>query len=254
MHSKSDFHLETFGDPGWNLTVSNQQTYSEGGDLNDLIQKVDINLPLDLKSIDLAVIRNWYLVVATNEEWFHKDTFYLTKIGSSYKAMVNIDYIFDDYEIDFDLALNGIKSFVDSLHLKSQMTMNGELEIHFESSSIVDMISNINSLLTKYPARKIQLTLEKNWDLFLNRLSLVIEPVNLPQQFRIPSEANLFQLLEFSIDNLQHRAGKERFLITFSSFQTKMRLYPQLNSEINEVLGDLNRYLNLELLDWSKFD
>lgn len=262
-----NFKLETFADPGWNLvfqrgsTISSQITtnaeiYSENSDLFVLIDKVKGRCPVELESMNLGKIREWFLLVAKDEEWFHKDVFTLSYWDNKCSAFLSLDYIFDNYEVDYEKALSCLFQILKKSKVSANMKTDGELIVQVEGEEISEVVETINQIITAYPPKKSSLLLDQNWTLFLDRLNKVLHSLSLS----MPSIKNVYSfnkltfmnLLSQAIEKLQKKEGKEPILIQFSTMLTFMKSNPSVGDDFNSQLADLNRFLGLELIDWAK--
>lgn len=262
-----NFKLEAFADPGWNLefqrisTVSNEiktnaQIYSGDPDLFKLVSKARDNLS-DLDSLNLEKIRDWYLLLSEDEEWFHKETFELVCWDGNCSSYINLDYVFDDYEQEYDIPLSKLVKILKSMKTRTKMELNGELGIRIEGKDIIEIVRNLNEIISIFPPKKTELNLDKNWSLFRERVDKVLAsiPVKMQQlenEFSF-NKLSFMSILSSTIDQLQKRAGKEPIVVEFSTMLTSLKSNPSVGDDLNSQLAYLNRFLNLQLLDWDKF-
>lgn len=264
----ANLKLETIADPAWSLvyqrgsTISNDiktnvEVYSDGPDLFALVEKVKGKCPINLELLNLGKVRDWYLLISQDEEWFHKDTFELSITDKECIAFVNLDYIFDNYEIDYEELLSGLSKKVKELKTKTRIQIAGELVVYFESSDLNSVLDSINIIIAAYPPKKYALPLDRNWTLFNERLHKVLSSLSLS----MPSIENTYSfnklafmsLLNQAIGMLQKKVGKEPILIQLSAMLTFLQSNPSVGDDLNFQLANLNRFLNSELTDWSKF-
>ena len=268
MIDKFNFKLETFADPGWNLvfqrgsTISkeiktNAEVYSSNPDLFVLIDKAKTICPTDFASLNLEKVRTWYLLIAKDEEWFHKETFELSSWDNKFSAFINLDYLFDDYEQDYEIRLEKLGQILKAAKASSEMKLNGELIVRLAAKSIEDVVDALNDIVTEFTPKKTSLPLDKNWTIFLGRLgkflqsaSVKMPPIENAYSF---NRLSFMNLLSYGIDNLQRKEGKEPILLELSTLLTFLKSNPSVGDDLNSQLAELNRFLNLQLLDWSKF-
>lgn len=263
-----NFKLETFADPGWNLTFQRESTiskdipttseiYSGDPDLFVLFSKARATCSIDFESLNLEKIRDWYLLVAQDEEWYHKETFELAKWDNECNAYINLDYIFDNYELDFGTALDQLSDLIKNKDIETHMGLEGELLIRLKSNTIEKVVELLNTLVTKFKPKKPVLTLDKNWSIFLEKLQkvLLVESIDMPtleNRFSF-NRLSLMNKLNYACDHLQKKNGKERILVEFSTLLTNLKNHPSVGDDMNQQLAQLNRFLALELIDWSKY-